>query len=122
MKLSKFKEAIKAISTYLGKYPEAHKLVSGDRNLTSDTVTYYFDENQQIFPVIEVGKDDKDTAQYQKRERAHLVFNMVHKKNLNLIVIKPTRGNNILDLVFTDMKHYNVDITPVPTLSDHSLV
>ena len=47
---------------------------------------------------------------------------MINKQNLELIVTKPTRGNNLLDLIFTDMKHSDVDVTPVPELSDHSLV
>ena len=120
--LPKFKEAVNSIEAFMDANSNSKCLLSGDMNLSSDTVTYYMDDEDNLFPVIHSGKDDINSMQYQKRERAHIVFNMAHKRNLEQIVDKATRGNNILDLIFTDVSCSGIQVTTVPALSDHNVI
>ena len=51
------------------------------------------------------------------------LFDFMDKNQLSQTVTKPTRGNNTLDLIFTNVSRYIAEVSASPTiLSDHSLV
>ena len=120
--LTKFKEAVEVIETFMDSNPHSKHHLSGDMNLSTDTVTYLKDEDENLFPVISSGRDDMNTDIYQKRERAHLIFNMTNKRGLVQIVDKATRGKNILDIIFTNTCSRGIDVVGANELSDHNVI
>ena len=47
---------------------------------------------------------------------------MAHKRNIEHIVDKATRGYNILDLIFTHVSCSGIEVTTVPAPSDHNVI
>ena len=74
--LSKFKEAVNAIEAFMDANPNSKCVLSGDMNLSSDTVIYYMDEEENLFSVIHSGRDGINSMQYQKERgpRSFLIW------------------------------------------------
>ena len=120
--LTKFKEAVEVVEAFMDACPHSKHHLSGDMNLSTDTVQYLKDEDDNLFPVILSGRDDMNTIQHQKRERAHTIFNMANQRGLIQIVDQATRGKNILDLIFTDTNGGGIDVIGANELSDHNVI
>ena len=102
--LLKFKETVEVIETFMNSNHNSTHHLSGDINLSTDT------GDKNLFPVILSGREDINTYLYQKRERAHIIFNLTNKRGLMQIVDKATRGKNILDIIFTNSRSRGIDV------------
>ena len=120
--LPKSKEAVEVIETFLDYNPHSKHHLSGDMNLSTDTVSYLKDENENLFPVIQSCRDDMNTDIHQKSERAHIIFNMNDKRGLVPIVDKAVRGKNILDIIFTKTCSRGINVVEANELSDNNVI
>ena len=114
--LLKFKETVEVIETFMNSNPNSTHHLSGDINLSTDT------GDKNLFPVILSGREDINTYLYQKRERAHIIFNLTNKRGLMQIVDKATRGKNILDIIFTNSRSRGIDVVGANELPDHNVI
>ena len=73
------------------------------------------------FPLFNtVGRVESSAS--TKRQKAVDLYDEAESLLIEQIVNKPTRANNLLDLVFTNMDYNSLDVSPVPSISDHNLI
>ena len=95
--------------------------MAGDYNLPPGVVDWIkFDDD--LFPVIATGRDKNETDIGQKREKASALFDVAKTYLLEQVVSIPTRRQNVIDLVFTNMTCNHVITTEDDIISDHKLV
>ena len=118
----KFKEVLSKVEKYLTANEEKGDkqldfTLMGDFNFPPNIVTWEKSKHG-MYPVVKPGETDG------QKEACRLLVDLMNRFSLTQIVDKPTRKNNVLDLILTD----NPDIfTPtrtlnMNTLSDHRLV
>ena len=120
--LAKFRQVMDKMDSYLMKNElkgdrQLDVTLMGDFNFPPSIVTWE-KWDQGLFPVVKPGQVDS------QKEACRIMVDMMNKFGLTQIVDKPTRKNNILDLVMTNDPHA---FSPCKTFSmkphsDHRIV
>ena len=114
--LDEFKDVLERARTYLNSHPCKDVILLGDFNFPTDVVDWR-DTEDGIVPYPKAFRTDGRKEQFQE------LLNFTDEFYLHQMISKPTRGTNILDLIFTNSTHmlHSPLIIPVPK-SDHHLV
>ena len=120
--LPKFKEVINKIEHYLQENSKKGEkqldvTLMGDFNFPPGILKW--EKSQQgLYPVVKPGKTD------DQKEACRLLIDLVNEYSLFQIVDKPTRNNNILDLIFTDNPDAmsSIRTASMKPHSDHRLI
>ena len=95
----KFEEVLHIMNKTFAENENKTKIICGDFNFPPQIVEWYkYDEI--LYDQITVGHSKGET--FEKRESYTKLKEMAHDFYLQQLVDKPTRGNNILDLVYTN--------------------
>ena len=118
--LAKYSDAVGRIQKYLRDNEEAlrgkHIMLMGDFNFPKKIVQWK-ESKMGLVPDFQQGKDIQKQAFEQ-------LLTLTEEYQMEQIVNQPTRGKNILDLVFTNQPHLfgNCSTTKIKPQSDHDLV
>ena len=116
----KYSEAMTRIRTYLqtneDQHKEKHILLAGDFNFPPKIVTWK-DSQLGLIPDFSGGQSEQMKAFEQLLE-------IVEENNMEQMVNQPTRGKNILDLIFTNQPHLfkECSTSNIKPQSDHNLI
>ena len=117
--VNKFNEAINKVQEYLKQNYEKSNLdihLMGDFNFPPNIVTWVKSDNGLIASYIEGGSD--------KKMAFETLITITEESALEQIIDKPTRKNNILDLLFTNnaAAFSACEVIDIYPISDHNLV
>ena len=89
-------------------------ILAGDFNLPPRIVKWVYSDEGLFANYVEGESDEK--------QGFHLLMDLTNEYSLDQIVDKPTRENNILDLVFTDNPtiFQSCTVTGIRPISDHN--
>ena len=115
-----FADVLTKAKTYLNNHPINDIIVTGDFNFPPDIVVWKATEDGVIPFATPMRSDERKDA---RKEQFQDLMTFTNEFFLQQVISKPTRGANILDLVFSNSPHrlHSPLIAAIPT-SDHNLI